>query len=46
MTQLVRRQDGVPLEDTSFGRRYVMAENEVYFSDTRYIPDAGRFEMG
>ena len=35
-----RHQDGVPLEQTSFGRRDVKAENPVYFADTRYL--AGR----
>src|SRR5436190_1341234 len=41
-----RHQDGVPLEQTSFGRRNVKAENPVYFADTRYVPDARRFDMG
>jgi selenocysteine lyase/cysteine desulfurase len=41
-----RHQDGVPLEQTSFGRRDVKAENPVYFADTRYLPDARRFDMG
>jgi selenocysteine lyase/cysteine desulfurase len=41
-----RHQDGVPLEQTSFGRRNVKAENPVYFSDTRYLPDARRYDMG
>ena len=41
-----RHQDGVPLEQTSFGRREVKAENPVYFADTRYRPDARRFDMG
>ena len=41
-----RHQDGVPLEQTSFGRRNVKAENPVYFEDTRYLPDARRFDMG
>jgi selenocysteine lyase/cysteine desulfurase len=36
----------VPLEQTSFGRRNVKAENPVYFADTRYLPDARRFDMG
>ncbi len=35
-----RHHDGVPLEQTSFGRRNVKAENPVYFADTRYLPDA------
>ena len=41
-----RRQGGVPLEQTSFGRRDVRAENAVYFADTRYLPDARRYDMG
>jgi selenocysteine lyase/cysteine desulfurase len=41
-----RRQDGVPLEQTSYGRRNVRAESAVYFADTRYQPDARRFDMG
>ena len=41
-----RHQDGVPLEQTAFGRRNVRAENEVYFADLRYVPDARRFDMG
>ena len=41
-----RHQDGVPLEQTSFGRRNVKAENPVYFADTRYLPDARRYDMG
>jgi selenocysteine lyase/cysteine desulfurase len=41
-----RHQGGIPLEQTSFGRRDVRAENEVYFADLRYTVDAGRFDMG
>jgi selenocysteine lyase/cysteine desulfurase len=41
-----RHQDGVPLEQTAFGRRDVKAENPVYFADTRYLPDARRYDMG
>jgi len=41
-----RHQGGIPLEQTSFGRRDVRAENEVYFADVRYVSDAGRFDMG
>ena len=41
-----RHQDGVPLEQTSFGRRNVKAENPVYFADTRYLTDARRYDMG
>jgi selenocysteine lyase/cysteine desulfurase len=41
-----RHQGGIPLEQTSFGRRDVRAENEVYFADLRYLDDARRFDMG
>jgi selenocysteine lyase/cysteine desulfurase len=41
-----RHQDGIPLEQTASGRRDVRAENAVYFTDTRYVPDARRFDMG
>jgi selenocysteine lyase/cysteine desulfurase len=41
-----RHQDGIPLEQTSAGRRDVRAENEVYFTDLRYVADARRFDMG
>ena len=39
-------KSGIPLEQTSFGRRNVRAENEVYFTDLGYVPDARRFDMG
>ena len=41
-----RRQQAVPLEQTSGARRNVRAENPVYFGDMRYLPDARRFDMG
>jgi selenocysteine lyase/cysteine desulfurase len=41
-----RHQGGIPLEQTSFGRRDVRAENAVYFADLSYLPDARRFDMG
>jgi len=41
-----RHQDGIPLEQTAFGRRNVRAENPVYFADTRYLGDARRYDMG
>jgi selenocysteine lyase/cysteine desulfurase len=41
-----RHQGGTPLEQTSFGRRDVRAENEVYFADVSYVADARRFDMG
>jgi selenocysteine lyase/cysteine desulfurase len=41
-----RHQGGTPLEQTSFGRRDVRAENELYFADVSYVGDARRFDMG
>jgi selenocysteine lyase/cysteine desulfurase len=41
-----RRQDGVPLEQTAYGRRAVVAERATYFDDTRYVEGARRFDMG
>ena len=41
-----RHQNGIPLEQTSTARRDVRAENAVYFTDLRYLPDARRFDMG
>jgi selenocysteine lyase/cysteine desulfurase len=41
-----RHQGGIPLEQTAFGRRDVRAENEIYFTDVSYVPDARRFDMG
>jgi selenocysteine lyase/cysteine desulfurase len=41
-----RHQESVPLEQTSYGRRSVRAEQDTYFADTRYVADARRFDMG
>ena len=41
-----RHQSGIPLEQTSYGRRAVRAEQDVYFTDTSYVGDARRFDMG
>ncbi|MGE0286741.1 MAG: aminotransferase class V-fold PLP-dependent enzyme [Bradyrhizobium sp.] len=41
-----RHQNGIPLEQTSGGRRNVRAENKVYFIDLDYVGDARRFDMG
>src|ERR1700687_97516 len=41
-----RHQAGIPLEQTSFCRRNVRADNEVYFADVSYVGDARRFDMG
>lgn len=41
-----RWQDGVPLEQTAYGRRSVKGEQDVYLKDTRYVDGAARFDMG
>jgi selenocysteine lyase/cysteine desulfurase len=41
-----RHQNGIPLEQTSYGRRAVRAEQDRYFTDTAYLGDARRFDMG
>jgi selenocysteine lyase/cysteine desulfurase len=41
-----RNQNGIPLEQTSYGRRAVRAEQHDYFADTRYVDSAQRFDMG
>jgi selenocysteine lyase/cysteine desulfurase len=41
-----RHQDGIPLEQTSYGRRGVNSERDVYFADIGYVPNARRFDMG
>ncbi|MBS0517639.1 MAG: aminotransferase class V-fold PLP-dependent enzyme [Proteobacteria bacterium] len=41
-----RRQNGVPLEQTSAARKAVSAEDTVYFRDLTYRDDARRFDMG
>jgi selenocysteine lyase/cysteine desulfurase len=41
-----RRQGGIPLEQTSYGRRAVRAEQDVYLHDTGYVGGARRFDMG
>jgi len=41
-----RRQDGVPLEQTSYGRRAIGSESTEYMRDMRYVDDARRFDMG
>jgi selenocysteine lyase/cysteine desulfurase len=40
-----RHQDGVPLEQTSYGRRAVRAEQDIYLKDTAYVASAARFDM-
>jgi selenocysteine lyase/cysteine desulfurase len=41
-----RHQGGIPLEQTSYGRRAVKAEQDVYFRDAGYVDGARRFDMG
>ena len=41
-----RHQNGLPLEQPSYGRRSVKAEQTVYFTDTRYVDGARRYDMG
>jgi selenocysteine lyase/cysteine desulfurase len=41
-----RHQDGVPLEQTAYGRRGVGAEQTTYLADTGYVAGARRFDMG
>jgi selenocysteine lyase/cysteine desulfurase len=41
-----RHQEGVPLEQTAYGRKAVAAERTPYLSDTAYTTGAKRFDMG
>src|SRR5262245_54041244 len=41
-----RRQDGVPLEQTSYGRRAISSERAPYFADLAFVAGARRFDMG
>ena len=41
-----RHQGGIPLEQTSYGRKAVNAEQSTYFADTSYVASARRFDMG
>jgi len=40
-----RHQGGIPLEQTSHGRRAVRAEQDIYLRDTDYVVGAARFDM-
>jgi selenocysteine lyase/cysteine desulfurase len=42
----MRHQNGIPLEQTSYGRRGINSEREVYFADVDYVASARRFDMG
>ena len=41
-----RRQNGVPLEQTSYGRRAITSEREIYYRDVEFVAGARRFDMG
>ena len=41
-----RHQDGVPLEQTAYGRREIASERAPYFRDIHYVSGARRFDMG
>ncbi|HWA78762.1 MAG TPA: aminotransferase class V-fold PLP-dependent enzyme [Acetobacteraceae bacterium] len=41
-----RHQEGIPLEQTSYGRRGVNAEQTRYLADTGFAAGARRFDMG
>ena len=41
-----RRQEGVPLEQTSYGRRAINSERETYYRDVEFVTGARRFDMG
>jgi selenocysteine lyase/cysteine desulfurase len=41
-----RHQDGVPLEQTGFGRRGIAADRTPYLRDTGFVAGARRFDMG
>lgn len=41
-----RHQGGVPLEQTSYGRKRVVATDPQYFTDLDYVENARRFDMG
>jgi selenocysteine lyase/cysteine desulfurase len=41
-----RHQHGIPLEQTSYGRRRVRAQDAAYLTDLDYVDTARRFDMG
>jgi selenocysteine lyase/cysteine desulfurase len=41
-----RHQSGVPLEQTSYGRRAIASDREPYFRDISFVLDGRRFDMG
>lgn len=41
-----RHQDGVPLEQTGYGRREIVSERAPYFRNVDFVSSARRFDMG
>ncbi|MEP1206243.1 MAG: aminotransferase class V-fold PLP-dependent enzyme [Rhizobiaceae bacterium] len=41
-----RHQTGIPLEQTSYARKRVVAEDDQHFTDLDYVDGAQRFDMG
>ena len=41
-----RHQNGVPLEQTSYGRREIASDRAPYFRNVDFVSDARRFDMG
>ncbi len=41
-----RHHEGIPLEQTAYGRKRVAAEDHRYFTDLAYVDNARRFDMG
>lgn len=41
-----RHQNGLPLEQTSYARKRVVAEDDQHFTDLSFIDGAARFDMG
>jgi selenocysteine lyase/cysteine desulfurase len=41
-----RHQNGLPLEQTSYGRRAIASDREPYFRDLDFVSDGRRFDMG
>ena len=41
-----RHQDGVPLEQTGYGRREIVSERAPYFRNVDFVSGARRFDMG
>jgi selenocysteine lyase/cysteine desulfurase len=41
-----RLQNGIPLEQTAYGRRDIRSDGEIYFADLSYVAGAKRFDMG